>query len=152
MDLKELKSKTLNELEELYREDRPVDVPAGIYRGTILRWFPKTEAEPRWSRPLSWLGFDLAPFGVDFDKRRWFFWFDRAPRFGHFNPVVGQSFWYKDALTLQLHYETSRLPDAIKSTLYDEVKPISEDLCLGIGGLNPRANPFRIFFFALEKQ
>jgi hypothetical protein len=35
--------------------------------------------------------------------------------------------------------------------LYDEVKPLGPDLCLGIGGINARVGRGDHFFFALAR-
>jgi hypothetical protein len=125
-------------------------VPAGLFRGEVLAWLPRPADQRLLTRPLLWAMFGLSPFGVDFDRRRWYFLSPRAPRLGHFVPVIGPSRW-RDATTIQLHYQVSRLPRPIRATLYDEVKPLRDGLCLGLGGLDAGRGPGEQFFFALER-
>ena len=141
---------SLEELEELYISERDVRVPTGVFRGQLLRWLPRSEGQPRWLRPLLRLGFELTPFGVDFDRQRWFFGHDLAPRLGRFSAAVGSSRW-RPTLTVRLDYGRSRLPGPIRRQLYDEVKPLSATLCLGLGGINAEAGRGEQFFFALDK-
>jgi len=148
MELSDLKTLDLSELEELYESVGEIEVPTGIFRGTLLNWLPVPEGQAPLLRPLIWLGFDLSPFGVDFDARRWFFLFERSPRVGRFEPVVARSRW-RDTEAVRLHYEVSRLPRFLRSNLYDEVKPLSDRLCLGIGGVNADRGKGEQFFFAL---
>ena len=53
--------------------------------------------------------------------------------------------------TFTLDYEKSRLPTPLRSTLYDELKPLSEDIVLELGGLNADGSGGDHFFFALER-
>ena len=39
-----------------------------------------------------------------------------------------------------------------RALLYDEVKPLSDRLCLGIGGLDLTGEPGEMFFFGLERR
>lgn len=58
---------------------------------------------------------------------------------------------WRDTQTLQLHYDLTRLP--FRGQLYDEVKPLSETLCLGLGGLNRQPEKEGdLFFFLLEAR
>jgi hypothetical protein len=41
------------------------------------------------------------------------------------------------------------LPKPIRDQLYDEVKPLAPDLCLGIGGTNHESDEGDHFWFAL---
>ncbi|MBF0353458.1 MAG: hypothetical protein HQM11_20695, partial [SAR324 cluster bacterium] len=54
---------------------------------------------------------------------------------GKFRSEIHPSRW-RSAMVVGLHYESSQLPGFIRNLLYDEVKPLSETLCLGIGGFN----------------
>jgi hypothetical protein len=147
--LSELGVKTLAELEALYAEDRPVRPPRGRFEGKLLRWLDTPPARhPLW-RPLLALMFAASPFGVDFDARCWFFGGTRFQA-GRFEPRAGLS-RFRDAPAIGLHYQSSRLPGPIKALLYDEVKPLSEDLCLGLGGLVRAGKPEPVFFFELRR-
>ena len=145
----DLVSATLDDLERIYRDtSAPLAVPRGRFRGRHLAWL-RTAKNPVWLGPALWLAFSRIPFGVDFDDRRWFF-LHHAARIGHFLPDIGPSRW-RDTQAIRLHYHPSRLPGTVRTFLYDEVKPLNESLCLGIGGINaPRARGEQ-FFFALER-
>ncbi|PKN31442.1 MAG: hypothetical protein CVU63_23915, partial [Deltaproteobacteria bacterium HGW-Deltaproteobacteria-20] len=62
----------------------------------------------------------------------------------------GPSRW-RDTQTIRLHYHPSRLPGAVRTFLYDEVKPLTESLCLGIGGINAPRGRGEQFLFSLER-
>jgi hypothetical protein len=93
--------------------------------------------------------FKWTPFGVDFDTRLWFFW-HAALAAGRFEPRPGRSRW-RDTEAVGLHYHVSRLPGPVRGVLYDEVKPLSADLCLCIGGINAPRGQGDHFFFALQR-
>jgi len=69
---------------------------------------------------------------------------------GHFQTQVGESRW-RDTDAVSLRYQRSRLPRFVRDVLYDELKPLSADLVLGIGGINQDRGAGDHFFFALEK-
>jgi hypothetical protein len=145
----DLASATLDELERIYRDtSAPLAVPRGRFRGRHLAWL-RTTGNPVWLGPALWLAFARIPFGVDFDRRRWFF-LHHAARIGHFLPDIGPSRW-RDTQTIRLHYHPSRLPGAVRTFLYDEVKPLTESLCLGIGGIHAPRGRGEQFFFSLER-
>ena len=139
---------TLAELETLYAAPRPVWVPAGIFRGSHLAWLDTPGARHPVIRPLQHLGFRLTPFGIDFTTHRWFFFHPHLAG-GRFTADVGASRW-RDTDTVRLRYDVSRLPDPLRALLYDEVKPLSSTLCLGLGGINATRGRGDHFFFALE--
>ena len=149
LGLDDLRRAGLDELERLYAAAGPVAVPSGSFRGVHLRWLETSGARHPLFRPIEVLGFERTPFGVDFDRRCWFFvkpWV----AMGRFEPQPGASRW-RHTDTVQLRYHVSRLPGPIRRILYDEVKPLGPDLCLGIGGINRRAGPGDHFFFALAR-
>ena len=145
--LSQLQQCKVAELEALYVEERPITLPAGCYRGIHLAWLDTAGARHPLIRPLQYLGFRLAPFGVDFAARRWFF-FHRSLGVGRFSAQPGRSQW-RETATVRLHYDVSRLPRPLRTLLYDEVKPLSASLCLGIGGINAPRGRGDHFFFAL---
>jgi hypothetical protein len=138
----------LAELEALYAAPRPLSVPAGIFRGIHLVWLDTPGARHPVIRPLQHLGFRLTPFGIDFTAHRWFFFHPRLA-VGRFTADVGASRW-RDTDTVRLRYDVSRLPGRLRALLYDEVKPLSSTLCLGLGGINAPRGRGDHFFFALE--
>ncbi len=150
INLADLKGASLAELEALYLARPVLPLPAGLLTGRLLGWLDAPEARhPLW-RPLLTGMFELAPFGVDFDRRRWFFGHRRL-QVGRFEASPGPSVWHPTE-TYRLGYEGSRLPGPIRGLLYDELKPLSDRLCLGIGGLNPSGRPAAVFFFGLERE
>jgi len=148
--LQQLSSMSLGELEALWTRPIALSAPRGVYRGHALwRIDHETSRRPLW-RFSERLGFVWIPFGVDFDRRLWFFF---APHLamGRFQTQVGESRW-RDTDAISLRYERSRLPRFVRDVLYDEVKPLSERLVLGIGGINRERGEGEHFFFALEKD
>lgn len=138
-----LRTASLEELEKLYREAPLRPVPARVFRGEVLHRIDAPFARTKTGRAVI-TPFERVPFGVDFEACAWFFVHPRL-RVGRFRLEQGRSRW-RDTQTQQLHYDVSRLP--FRGTLYDEVKPLSDTLCLGLGGLNREAGD--LFFFLLE--
>jgi hypothetical protein len=135
----------LDEVERTYREAPLGPAPSGVYRGRFLHWLPPSR---QWHvRVVDTLLFRWPRFGVDFDRRLW--WFVRpALAAGRFQFSPGPSRW-RAAETYRLEYDVSRLP--VRGILYDEVKPISADLCLGLGGVNAPTGHGDHFWFALVR-
>lgn len=148
-DLAWLKEADLRELESIYEARLPVAVPTGCYRGCYLRSLESTGARRPFNRAFSLLGFAVIPFGVDFESRCWYFG-HRALQAGRFSPEIAASRWRRSSV-VSLRYDESRLPYLVRRHLYDEIKPLDEDLCLGIGGLNRDRGEGELFFFALAK-
>lgn len=147
MNLRELQRSSLAELEAIYAEPNG-DLPlVGRFRGIHLLRVDRPEQRRRLAT-VSY-PFQVVPFGIDFDTARWFFLHPSA-QVGHFEPHPGRSRW-RDADVVQLHYANSGLPLFVRGLLYDEVKPLSEDLCLGLGGINDVRGRGDHFFFALER-
>lgn len=145
--LDELRSMSLGHLDSVYRRDVALAPPRGVYRGRVLRWIDHPTARRwRWSERL---GFAWTPFGIDFERRLWFFWTTRLA-VGRFEPRVHPSRW-RETEAIGLHYEVSRLPGFVKAVLYDEVKPLSERWMLGIGGIDGGPGVGDHFYFALER-
>jgi hypothetical protein len=100
-------------------------------------------------RAADWLLFEKPRFGVDFERRVW--WFVKPSlAAGRFEVSQGPSRW-RPCDTLRLTYQTSRLPGAIRNLLYDEVKPLGPDLLLGLGGTNFETGEGDHFFFSLAR-
>lgn len=137
-----------HELEQVFAAAREVNVPTGCYVGEHLGWIDAPDASALW-RPVLSFGFARLPFGIDFDRRRWFF-VDRRLLIGRFEAEVGPSRW-RPTDSVRLTYHRSRLPRLVRSSLYDEVKPLSEDVCLGMGGINAERGAGDHFFFALRR-
>jgi hypothetical protein len=149
LDLETLRRADLDELEAIYAEPRSVSVPSGRFRGTVLRRLGNRGANNLLLRGLEWIGFEAISFGIDFDECVWLFT-PREIRLGRFEPRPGGSRW-RATETVQLHYDVSRLPRIAKNVLYDEVKPLTRDLCLGLGGMRARTGLGDHFFFGLRR-
>jgi hypothetical protein len=147
MTLDDLRRADRAALEAAFGADTPVEPPRGRYRGFYLHSCASVGARRPLNRAMVMAGFRLVPFGLDFDASCWWFGFARA-RVGRFEPTIGRSRW-RPANVLQLHYHPSRLPEAVRRHLYDEVKPLGPELCLGMGGLNRPAGEGELFYFAL---
>lgn len=144
----DLRRASLAELERIYAEAAPLQMPAGCHHARHLAWTDSGRRSP-W-RPLLTLPFSWAPFGVDFDRRLWFFGHP-ALALGRFEPRVGPSRW-RETETVGLFYHPSRLPGPVRAVLYDEVKPLSPGLCLGLGGVNGPPGRGDLFFFSLQRR
>lgn len=150
MDLPALERASLDDLESLYREPRSLELPRGRFAGRVLCRLENRGARLPLLRGVEWLGFEAISFGIDFDQRLWFFT-RRRVKMGRFAPRIGHSRW-RDTETVQLHYDVSRLPQLVTRLLYDEVKPLSDDLCLGLGGVRAARGLGDHFFFALTRH
>ena len=137
------------ELERLYAMPRDVSVPRGIFAGYHLCWLNTAAAHHPILRPVEELFFHRLRWYVDFDRRCWF-WFSKKLPVGHFTPSVGASRW-RETETIRLLYDDRRLPNLVNQWLYDEVKPLSEDTCLGIGGISAGPGRGEQFLFGLAR-
>jgi len=145
-----LSAASVGELEQIYREAPMARPPVGWFRGKFLRWLPTPGARRLSVRLADGLLFQTLPFGVDFDRRLW--WFVRPPLgVGRFEVSAGPSRW-RDTETLRLRYHSSRLPRPVRALLYDEVKPLSDHVCLGLGGLDAGPGEGDHFYFLLTRD
>jgi len=152
MDIAYLKQCQLSELEALYQQPGESAIPtSGSYKGTYLKRLDNPSANKKINRITLWAMFDLTPFGLNFypEYGDWYF-FNPSLAMGRFSPSVGPSRW-RQAETIRLNYQVSGLPKLIRSILYDEIKPISENILLGIGGFNAEKGAGEQFFFAIER-
>ncbi|HMR09133.1 MAG TPA: hypothetical protein PKA88_25310 [Polyangiaceae bacterium] len=145
--LDELRHADLPSLERLFVTAPVAPNPTRRLRGTTLMRIDSPRARSPLGRLLV-LPFERLPFGVDFRTGRWFF-VAPALQLGSFRAQIARSRW-RETDVVALHYETSRLPRAIKGWLYDEVKPLAPDLCLGLGGIQTQSGDGDLFFFALH--
>lgn len=141
---------SLNQLESLWARPTALPPPRGRYRGHVLR-----RIDHETSRRARWLwteriAFEWIPFGIDFDRRLWFFITGHLAM-ARFEARPGPSRW-RDAEAIGLSYGPSKLPHVVRSVLYDEVKPLSGRLVLGIGGISRARGEGEHFFFALDKE
>ncbi|MFW5877146.1 MAG: hypothetical protein ACOCXM_10455 [Myxococcota bacterium] len=138
-----------SQLEAMFAHDGPIGIPAGAFRGRVLCRLDNPGARRLWWRGTQKLGFEWLPFGVDFSRRRWFF-FGPALGVGRFEPRIQASRW-RDTRAVALHYDPSGLPGPVRRVLYDEVKPLGPDLVLGLGGIHAGPGLGDHFFFLLER-
>ena len=144
--LSDLKNASLNELEQIYTNTAEAPLN-GAYRGIFLCRLDS----PSERRPLHWgsRAFEFVPFGIDFDSCNWFFFHPRL-QVAKFRMEEGSSRW-RSCSVVKMHYEVSCLPQWFKGVLYDEVKPLSDKLCLGLGGFNKETGEGDQFYFALVR-
>lgn len=152
MDLTQLRQASLEDLEAVYAgtDDFPLATPRGQFAGEVLARLDSPGAHRLGNRLMMRLGFEWPRFGIDFDRCVWFF-VSRRLRGGRFEAVAGPSRW-REARVLQLHYDRSRLPRRLRERLYDEIKPLTPELCLGLGGVNAGPGEGDLFFFALSRR
>jgi hypothetical protein len=146
----ELRGAKPENLEAMYaRRQDLASLPRGTWRGHHLQWIDNPGSRRLFARSAQRLMFEWTPWGIDFDRRLWFFWTTRAAA-GRFELRAQRSRW-RDTDTFGLHYGVSRLPAPIRRLLYDEVKPLSPAWMIGIGGVDAERGLGDHFFFVLEK-
>jgi len=148
IQLNDLKNASIEGLETLYCEHTASPSPKGCFQGIFLQRLDK----PGNRRPLYYgsKSFEFLPFGIDFNSCKWYF-FHPLMRIAKFRTQCEASRW-RDCEVIKLHYDVSHLPSVIKRVLYDEIKPISHDLCLGLGGFNLEKDEGDQFYFALIRR
>ena len=145
-----LQSASLATLEQRYRSAPCIEWEPGLYRGHVLRRLDNRGTARIANRLMMVAGFEHTPFWVDRTRNLWAFGHPRLAA-GRFVAQRQPSRW-RATETWGLHYQRSRLPSLLRNRLYDEVKPLSPTLCLGIGGLNAEKDDGDLFFFALERE
>jgi len=136
------------ELEELYAG--PLGhAPVGVHDGSFSASSPGA-APTAAIRVAHTLLFRWPRWGVDLDTLRWWF-FDRRCLIAPFTIERGPSRW-RDAEVLQLRYDASRLPRAVRRILYDELKPLPDGRVLGLGGAAGERGVGDHFWFALTPR
>lgn len=143
-----LRTLSRQDLEQLYLGPGPVAAPRGRFVGQVLCWLDSRAARSWGWRLATRLLFERSAFGIDFERRQWFFWHP-ALSMGRFAARVAPSRW-RQTQTVVLEYHGSALPGLVRRHLYDEVKPLSDTVCLGIGGVNAPRGEGELFFFLLE--
>ena len=149
MNIQTLERMSLAELEVLYRDTPLGQIPTGVFHGTVLHWLDNPGARDPFFHTVEWFGFDVLRWGIRFDRWQWWF-LCQCLSLGRFDATVGPSRW-RDTETHRLRYERACLPRFVRDTLYDEVKPLGADLCLGIGGINRGRGEGDHFFYALYR-
>lgn len=132
-------------LEAVYRDTPARPAPAACFRGRVLHRVDAAFARSAIGDAIV-APFERLTFGVDFVRSCWFF-VHPSLRTGRFRVELGRSRW-RDTETLRLRYDRSRLP--IRGLLYDEVKPLDDELCLGLGGVQLGPGRGDVFWFLLE--
>lgn len=143
----ELLRSPLEALERTYCEAPARAAPARRFRGAAICRVGNPRARSLAASAIVW-PFEHLPFWVDFVTCTWAFEHPRV-RAGRFRVDPGRSRW-RDTDALRLRYDVSRLP--FRRLLYDEVKPLTESVCLGIGGINQDRGAGDLFFFVLDAQ
>ncbi len=137
------------DLDRLYIDSPPGPVPTGEYRGTLLRWLPP--AKKLRNVPFvtaEFVGFKLSHWGIDFLDHQWWIAL-KCLRGGKFSATQEPSRW-RPTECWQMRYEQDWFPP-VRKFLYDEVKSLTADVCLGIGGINAPAGTGDHFFYSLHR-
>jgi hypothetical protein len=149
----EFRAKSLNQLETIFMGAAPLAYPApGNYAGTWLKRIENSGTYKPFNLISQWLMFEITPFGITFhaDATGIWYFFNPSLAAGNFAMANGASMW-RDTKAVALNYETAKLPGFIRGILYDEVKPLSENHALGIGGFKGPAGDGDNFFFLLTR-
>lgn len=134
-------------METLFRSAPDGPAPRGVFEGRFLCW---VEKPPLALFAVDSVLFRAIRFGIDFDRGHW--WFIRtAVAAGRFRTSWGPSRW-RNTDALRLEYDVSRLPGPVRRLLYDEVKPLTDDAGLGLGGVNRDGQEAAHFFFSLTRR
>ena len=140
-----LTSRSLPELETLYARAPIAPLAGGVWRGRYLHELPMSPSERLLCRAM----FKWRTFGVDLDQCGW--WFGRPGRIvGRFETKVGTSRW-RETEVVRLDYRRTT-PWPLRRLLYDELKPLSYNAILGLGGVNRSGPRGAWFYFALERM
>ncbi len=138
------------ELEALYLGPLAEPPPSGLYQGAFLGFLDNPGARRTHTRVVDTLLFRWTRFGIDFDRRLWWF-VDPRLAAGRFRTSIGPSQW-RVTETVRLHYEDSLLPGPVRNLLYDEVKPLPDGRVLGLGGLDAGPGQGDHFWFELRSM
>jgi hypothetical protein len=143
----ELCAQDLSALERLYAGPLG-EIPAGCRRGRFLGFVDSPGGRALRHRAVHTILFRWPRFGIDLDRRRWWF-VDPRVGAGSFRTSIGPSRW-RDTEVVRLEYDVSRLPGPIRGLLYDELKPLPDGQILGLGGIAAPRGAGDHFFFALD--
>lgn len=138
------------ELEAIFGRGAQAPMPRGSFRGRLLHVLDTPGAQAPLQRVVNHVAFGMTPFGIDFDRRAWWFfapWLT-AGRFAA-TEAARPSRWRPGADVFALDYSVSRLPKPMRGALYDELCPLGPALVLGLGGIDRERGRGDHFFFAL---
>lgn len=144
----ELQQLSIEQLDDIFCESDRVEMPYGCFAGRTICRLHNRGAKLPVPRVLEFVGFELMPYGIDFRSNSWYF-VSSALQAGRFAPRVSRSRW-RPTEVVALHYNVSRLPRPMRNFLYDEVKPLTDTLLLGLGGINRELGMGDHFYFTLE--
>jgi hypothetical protein len=141
-------------LERLWRDAPLAPLPTGTWRGRHVGWLSTRGARhPLW-RSLSTVMFVWTRFGLDLSATEPCWWFVAPGKLtgGEFTVTEGPSRWRPGATVLRLDYGAARAPAAIRSRLYDELKPLDDGRIIGLGGINAGPGDGDHFWMTFERM
>ncbi|HUH05809.1 MAG TPA: hypothetical protein VML75_27660 [Kofleriaceae bacterium] len=138
----------MEELESLYLAPLG-ESPRGITDGSFLGFLDTRGGRDPRHRAMHTLLFRWPRWGIDFDRRLWWFVHPRLAA-GRFTATVGPSRW-RETTVLRLEYAPSRAPWADR-ILYDELKPLPDGRIIGIGGINADRGAGDHFWFEVQPR
>lgn len=157
--IREFREKSLPELENIFAAPAKMAYPtAGCYAGTWLRRIENSGSYKPFNLISQWLLFEITPFGITFNSESadgaarngiWYF-FHPAFATGNFHMVAGQSRW-RNTPAVAMNYGAAELPAVVRNMLYDEVKPLTVNHCIGIGGFDAPTGDGDNFYFLLTR-
>lgn len=149
----EFRVKPVTELEAIFSTPGAATLPQpGNYKGTWLRRIENAGTYKPFNLVSQWLMFELTPFGITFNSDAtgiWYF-FHPALSAGNFAMRAEASQW-RNTQCVTLNYEMAALPHPVRDILYDEVRVLSENHCLGVGGFKGPAGEGDNFYFLLTR-
>jgi len=125
----------------------------GDYTGT---WLARIENAGKY-KPFNFISqylmFELTPFGISFRGDGSGIWYFFDPRFaaGEFVTSNTRSRW-RNTDCLAMDYGQANLPGCVRDLLYDEIKVLSPQHAIGIGGFNQPTGEGDNFYFLLTRK
>ena len=149
----DFRAKPAAELDAIFSAPGAARLPQpGNYKGTWLRRIENAGTYKPFNLISQWLMFELTPFGITFNADAtgiWYF-FNPALAAGNFAMCAEASKW-RNTQCATLNYENAGLPGPVRDILYDEVRVLSDNHCLGIGGFKGPAGDGDNFYFLLTR-
>ena len=109
-----LAAAALHELERAFADDPMGPEPTGVFRGRFLCYVDSPGARKLWVRALDSLLFRAPTFGVDFDRKAWWF-FRPTTQAGRFRSERRRSRW-RTTDVYALTYKESTPPGPVKGS------------------------------------
>ena len=149
----EFRQKSARELDAIFTAPGTARLPAeGNYRGTWLRRIENAGTYKPFNLISQWLMFEVTPFGITFHSDGTGIWYFFHPVLAAGNFVMhSEASRWRTTQCVTLNYENAALPGPVRDILYDEIRVLSDDHALGIGGFKGPAGDGDNFYFLLTR-